>query len=452
MFVDRAEELNALKKRLASKNFELIIIYGRRRVGKTRLILEAVRDVDHVYYLAVEGGNLRHFKRFASRVVPEIAHAGEDWESYFNFLKGKIVIIDEFPNLIKEDPKIVSLFQRVIDVTLSNTTTKLVLLGSSISMMTDRVLSYKSPLYGRRTASLQLRPLRFRYIKDFFPDSDWEEIIEIYGFADGVPHYLRKVQTPFWGWLQEELKRPDTFIKDEVDFLMKYEFTDVSTYKKILEAIASGKTTPKEIRDYTGLKHSDLTPYLRNLAETGLIVREVPITESARSKRGRYYISDNFTAFWFRYIHPNLSAIEEGIFEVEDIKRDYPSYLGWVFEKVARQFVVELNKRRMLPFRFTKIGKWWYRGDEIDLVAINEHEKKALFVEVKWRNLSKREVAKLLQKLREKADTVGLDDYTKYYGMIARRAEFKQLFVWDLGDFDLLNKASGKDLLGTLKR
>lgn len=106
----------------------------------------------------------------------------------------------------------------------------------------------------------------------------------------------------------------------------------------------------------------------------------------------------------------------------------------------------------MLPFRFTKIGKWWYRGDEIDLVAINEHEKKALFVEVKWRNLSKREVAKLLQKLREKADTVGLDDCTKYYGMIARRAEFKQLFVWDLGDFDLLNKASGKDLLGTLKR
>lgn len=442
MFVDREEELDALRKRLNSEKFELIIIYGRRRIGKTRLILEAVKDAEHVYYLAVEGDNLRHFRRFASRVAPEIIHAREDWESYFNFLKGKIVVIDEFPNLIKEDPKVVSVFQRVVDLILKDTATKLVLLGSSISMMSDSVLSYKSPLYGRRTASLKLKPIGFPHLKGFFPDSGWEELVEIYGFADGIPYYLEKIRTPFWEWLAEELKRPDTFLKDEVDFLMKYEFTEVSMYKKILEAIAFGKTTPKEIREYMGVKHSDLTQYLKNLIETEFVVREIPVTESPRSKKGRYYITDNFVAFWFRYIHPNLSAMEEGIFDVEGIKVDYPDYLGRVFEKVVRQLLVELNKEGKLPFRFTKIGKWWHKEDEIDLVAIDEREKKVLFVEVKWRDLNGREIDKVLRKLREKAERVGLDGYGKYYGIFAKKVESKQPLVWDLNDFGVF--AEGK--------
>jgi len=102
--------LGSLKEKLNSENFELIVIYGRRRIGKTRLILEAIRNREHIYYLAVEGDNLRHFKRFASKIVPEMAHVQKDWESYFNFLKDKVVVIDEFPNLIKEDPGVVSIF------------------------------------------------------------------------------------------------------------------------------------------------------------------------------------------------------------------------------------------------------------------------------------------------------------------------------------------------------
>ena len=286
-FVNRKEELKALKDRLNSNNFELIIIYGRRRIGKTRLILEAVKNVEHVYYLAVEGDNLKHFKRFASKVVPEIAYAQEDWESYFHFLKDKIVIIDEFPNLIKEDSKVVSTFQRVVDLELKNTKTKLILLGSSVSMMSDKVLSYKSPLFGRRTASMKLKPLKFFHLKDFFPNLSWEEIVEIYGFTDGIPYYLEKVKLPFWNWLEEEFKKPDTFLKDELDFLMKYEFSDVTMYKKVLEAIAFGKNTPKEIRDYIKVKHSDLTPYLSNLIETEFVVRKVPVTEGVRSKKSR---------------------------------------------------------------------------------------------------------------------------------------------------------------------
>ncbi len=167
-FVDREEELKALKDRLNSDNFELVVIYGRRRIGKTRLVLEAVKNREHIYYLAVEGENLKHFKRFASKVVPEVEYVQEDWESYFHFLKDKIVVIDKFSNLIKENPKVVSTFQCIVDLELKNTKTKLILLGSSISMMSDKVLSYKSPLFGRRTALMKLKPLKFFHLRESF--------------------------------------------------------------------------------------------------------------------------------------------------------------------------------------------------------------------------------------------------------------------------------------------
>jgi len=448
-FVNRNEELNALRERLSSENFELIIIYGRRRVGKTRLVLEAVKNVPHVYYLAVEGDNLRHFKETAERVFPEVRYAREDWEALLHALRDKIIVIDEFPNLIKEDPGVLSELQRVIDTDLSDSNTKLILLGSSVSMMTEKVLSYKSPLYGRRTGSMKLRPLKFFHLREFFPNASWKELVEVYGMTDGIPFYITQVRLPFWEWLDRELRNPVSFFRDEVDFLLRYEFTETRTYRRILEAIALGKTTPKEIRDFIGMRHSDVTPYLRNLIETGLVVREVPITEKPSSKRGRYYVADNFLAFWFRFIYPNLSAIEEGIFEVGEIKRNYTHYLGPVFEKVARQFLIELNRAGKLPFRFTRIGRWWRKGEEIDLVALNERERKALFVEVKWKDLGETEAGGILKDLERKAKLVGLDGWEISYGLVAKGVEGKEelrkeYLIWDLEDFERLIPHKGE--------
>lgn len=441
-FVDRKNELRAIREKLMSKKFELIVIYGRRRVGKTRLVLEAVKDFPHIYYLAVEGDNLRHFRETAERIAPEVRYAREDWESLLHALKGKVIIIDEFPNMIKEDPKVVSIFQKAVDLNLSNSNTKLILLGSSVSMITEKVLSYKSPLYGRRTGSMKLKPMEFFTLREFFPGISWKELIEIYGFTDGIPFYIIQVKLPFWEWLEKELLNPVSFFRDEVDFLLRYEFTETRTYRRILEAIALGKTTPKEIKNFTGMRHSDITPYLRNLIETDLVVREVPVTEKPASKKGRYYVADNFLAFWFRYIYPNLSRIEEGTFNVVEIREDYSRYLGWVFEKVARQFLVRLNKAGKLPFKFTKIGKWWHKDEEIDLVALNKRERKALFVEVKWKELSEREAKKVLKDLEMKSELVGLEGWEKFYGLIARDVEGneklreKGWLVWDLGDFE----------------
>ena len=429
-FVDREAELEAIGEKMASDKFELVVIYGRRRVGKTRLILEALKGTDYIYYLAVDSNNLRHFLRLASKKAPELAHVREDWESVFEFLKDRIVVIDEFPNLLKENPELISIFQRIVDVQLQGTRTKLILSGSSISMMKGKVLAYKSPLFGRRTSSIKLRPLTFLSLRGFFPSISLEELAEIYGFSDGIPYYVKRVRIPFWEWLEEELSSPDTFLKDEVDFLLKYEFSEPSTYKRILEAIAHGKNTPKEIREHSGLRHSDITPYLRNLMDVELVSREVPLTEGWSSKRGRYFLTDNFLSFWFRFIQPNLSLIEEGVFDVRSIRESYSSYMGLIFEKIVRELVVEMIKRGALKIRVSRLGRWWGKEEEIDLVVVDDSKRKALLVEAKWSKLGKREVKRVLRDLERKGDLI-LPEYEKEYLVVARRAEESDR-VWDL--------------------
>jgi len=141
--------------------------------------------------------------------------------------------------------------------------------------------------------------------------------------SDGIPYYLAKINYPFWEWLDDELKKVDSFLKSEIDFIMKYEFSDVKTYKKILDAIASGHTKLGEIRDHIGAKGTDISPYLRNLIDVELVERKTPLIATMKSRRGRYYISDNFVNFWFQFINPNITFIEEAIFSATEIKAVY---------------------------------------------------------------------------------------------------------------------------------
>ena len=194
-FKNRKKELYELKKILESNNFELVIIYGRRRIGKTALVLEATKKYNRLYFLATEENNLERFYDLCMKKFPEVRKLKKSYEILFDFLKDKVdvIIIDEFQNMIKENKNIVSIFQIIVDDILVNTKIKLFLLGSSVSMITSKVLSYKSPLYGRRTASLNLKKIKFKDLKEFFPKASFEELIKIYGFADGIPFYLIKI-------------------------------------------------------------------------------------------------------------------------------------------------------------------------------------------------------------------------------------------------------------------
>lgn len=441
-FKDRKKERQELDEVLNSKTFEFIVIYGRRRIGKTELILKATENKKRIYYLAIGAKNLERFYNICIGHYPQVSKLKMDWEVLFDFLKdnAETVVIDEFQNMIQEDANILNIFQSVTDTILKDSPLKLFLLGSSISVMTSKVLDHKSPLYGRKTGSLELKSVSFFDLKEFFQKAGMEELVEIYGFADGVPYYLVRIDRSFWLWLKDEVEKERGFLKDEVDFLMRYEFEDVSTYKLILEAIAHGKTKLNEIKNYMNVKRTDISPYLRNLIEVGMIKREVPITENVRSRLGRYYISDNFLKFWFRYIYPNVSSIEEGIFDIDIIKGDYNRYLGHIFEDVSKQFLI---KERDKIFKFSKIGKWWHKEREIDIVALNESTEEIMFIECKWQDLSAKQVDKILAELKEKSKFVRWNDDTRkeQFAIIAKHIKDKDklrkkgVLVFDLADF-----------------
>ena len=436
LFVDRKTECEELKGVLDAKGFAFAVLYGRRRVGKTRLLLEALRGRNHIYYLAVEKENLRYLSAVVAQRFPKVRALREDWEVLLDFLKDNVsvLLIDEFQNLVKEDKTVLSLFQRAIDTNLKDSKLKLIALGSSVSMITSELLQYRSPLYGRRTYTKKVGAMSFLNIKGFFPKTSAEELAEIYGFADGIPYYLEKISPPFWVWLENELRNP-TFVKDELDFMLRYEFEDLGTYKTILEAIAKGKTKVCEIKDFARMQRTDISPYLSKLINTGFIHRELPLTEPVTSKMGRYYIEDQFVAFWFRFIYPNLSNLEEGIYSASNVRKDYSQYMGGVFERISKQVLVELIRRGRLSY--SKVGKWWYKDAEVDLLAVNEEKKEILFAECKWQdNVVPHQV---LVKLKEKTSYVKWNnEYRKErYVILAKSFKEKNLEEENVLLFDL---------------
>ncbi|GAB6101321.1 ATP-binding protein [Thermococcus atlanticus] len=445
-FVNRKNELEALRKAYTSGRKELVIIYGRRRIGKTALVKKSLEGLKHIYFFAeetLEEENLRAFRSLIARALenPVIAKAELSWEELFELLDGSgiVLVIDEFPNLIKSNRAIISKFQKIWDGLKD---IKLVLTGSSISVIESHVLGYRSPLYGRRTLSIKLEPLSFFHLREFFPERDWEELVRIYGITDGIPAYIKEVQFRLKaGEKLEEVFQPNKPLFDEAEFLLKTELREPARYFSILKAIAFGKTKFGEIVSFTGLPSSTVSQYLSNLQTLHIVEERHPVGEPERRRNARYYLSDLYFTFWFRFVYPNRSQLFDFGY-IENFEEGYNRYLGFVFEKIAEQFLRELNKAGKLPFRFTKIGKWWRKNEEIDLVALNEREKRALFVEVKWKDLNGREARGILRDLERKSGLVGLDDLEKSYGLVAKSVDGKEglraegYLVWDLEDLD----------------
>lgn len=397
-FKDRERELALIQECLESNKFEFMLTYGRRRVGKTELHLHATRNLNIIYFLARKARNLEKFKEQCEKVVPEVDMIKPDYEALFTFLKDKVdaIIIDEFPELVREDKNILNIFQYIVDILLKETQMKLFLLGSSISVMKSQILSTPSPLYGRRTKSLHLKPFNFYILKEFYPKTNLEEILQIYGFSGGIPYYLNQINPPFWEWLEKELKR-QTFIRDEAEFLLRYEFFTSGRYFSILEAVAFGKNQLNQIAQYTSIPITSIPQYLSNLEEINFIKREIPITERKSSKRGQYILSDNFLRFYFRFIYPNLESLDRMIMDIADIKAQYPEYMGKIFEEVVLQFLIHfrddlevIQSRKGIDgeeyLKFTRIGRWWWKEEEIDLIAFNPNTDKSILIECKWQD------------------------------------------------------------------
>ena len=398
-FINRRKELEWLEKTYKEKHNSFLIIYGRRRVGKTELIKYFSEDKPHTYFLAgtkLDKENLTDLQNIMSDFLKDelfkrIEFRG--WEELFKEFTKKIerpiiIIIDEFPYLIEQNKAIPSIFQKIWDENLKNEQLMLILCGSSIEMMETEVLGYKSPLYGRRTGQWKLEPFKFRIIKQFFPNRSFEDRIQFYSLLDGIPEYLNRI-----------FKKGE-YLYEEAENLLRQEFREPRNYFSILQAIAEGNTKYGEICNRTSLSKSLTSQYLKNLIDLHVVTREFPVTQRKESRNTRYLLSDNYYDFWFEFVYSNRSLIEEDKQEtlIRNIKERLQIHYSSVFEQVCRERIWEISPD------VSRVGRWWQKGEEIDIVGLNEKENTILFGECKW---SKNRVdIKLLEDLKHKSECV----------------------------------------------
>lgn len=449
-FVNRKEELTFLEDKYKSSSSELVVVYGRRRVGKTELMLRFLSGKEGIYFLASTEGDRQNIKQFsvtAGKIIND-ENFGKieypDWQSLFESLFGHrtiieltkkekfVIIIDEFPFLIQSNRATPSIFQKIWDTAMKRENIMLILLGSAISIMETEVLGYGSPLYGRRTGQWQVQPLDIIHLKDFLTYSN-EDLVKTWFVIGGIPEYILKfdAKMSFWENMQNNVLRKGSYLYRDAEFLLSEEFREPKNYMLIFKAIALGSNTLGEICNFTGLDRGMVSKYLDVLARLHILKEDIPVTASTKFRKRLYFISDPYFNFYYRYIYPNRIDLEANRTEevLELIKKDFSQYNGYMFEDLIR----ELTAKRFIFnfFPLSKIGRWWHKDREIDLVAVNETTKQILFVECKWKNVSEREAEKIIAGLKEKATFVQWNNESRksLFGIAAKKIEDKKRLI-----------------------
>ena len=377
-FVDRDAELDQLADCYESETADFVVIYGRRRLGKSELVRQSIADrTDAVYYQAVEStaqNQLEQFVDTATAQFPSLQNVRRDWEVFLETLgsENAIVVIDEFPFLIEEDESLPSRIQRVWDMELQETGMTLVLVGSSISVMEDTVLSGSAPLYGRRTATIDLQPLSVAGARQFFPAYDPETAIMAWSIFGGTPHYLQTIDPdqPLGPNVQRTILSERGLLYSEPEFLLRTELRQPNTYFSILRALAHGRRTPNEIAGMAGVDSGSLSTYLQKLRRLRLVERHIPVTESpTASKRGRYRIAAPLFRFWFRFVYGNQDQLRLLGADAYDelVTPELADYVSPLFERLCQEALPGLVDR---PFH--QVGQWWFKEQELDVLGLTD--------------------------------------------------------------------------------
>lgn len=407
MFLGREKELKLLHELYTSDRFEFLVLYGRRRVGKTALLQEFSKTHKGVFFSAQEKNdalNLEDFSRTVQRYFDgEYFGTFSRWENALKYVGEKCtterltVMIDEFPFIASENPSIKSMLQHTIDHVWKEKKIFLILCGSSVSFMENKVMGYKSPLYGRATAQLEVQPFDYLDSGRFFPHYSNEEKLQAYGILGGIPCYLQAFNDRMS--IEENVAgnilRTGAFLKEEPQLLLKMELREPAVYNSIFEAIAGGASRINEISLKIHEESQKCAKYMNTLRSIKLIEKITPCGEPESSKKSIYRITDNFYRFWYHYIFANKSYYEmlgedaaaKEIMEQESIS----DYMGHLFETICLEYMIRMAKLHKLPFVPHKIGRWWGNNpakrsqDDIDILAFDRKKERAIFCECKFK-------------------------------------------------------------------
>ena len=406
MFYCREEELRTMNNRYKKGHFECVVIYGRRRVGKTALINEFCKGKPTVYFSALNASSQENLEALSKAIYTcqnSDSTSAPTYRSYEDALeaitgmameKRLVFVIDEYPYLAKAEKSISSRLQHIIDHSWQDSRIYLILCGSSMSFMEYQVLGYESPLYGRRTAQFKIQALTYREITEFHPELKAADQALLYGVTGGIPHYINKldVESNLDEALLDNLFSTSSYLFEEPENLLKQELREPAIYNSVISAIAAGASHSNEISTKVGLESGVCAKYLKVLLDLGILKKETPITEKP-GKKTIYAIDDNFFRFWYRFVPRNMSVISAGrmrlIYE-QAVKRFYPDYMGLVFEKMCQEYLLRYAKD--LPILLSNVGQWWgtdsktRREVQIDIVGAPVDGNEYLIGSCKYRN------------------------------------------------------------------
>lgn len=386
----------------------MVVVYGRRRVGKTALLQHFSEDKPTLFFTAQQQADIDNLRDFTRAIVekfglPEATPPFATWNDALSYIAQRsrgehlLFIFDEFPYAAASSAGLPSALQVAIDHSFRETDCLMVLCGSNQGFMEGEVLGEKSPLYGRRTAQLHLEPFDYLDAARMLPPCTPQERISYYAAFGGTPYYLEALDrsSPFEQNVARLYFSRTGLMYDEPAMLLRQELRDPSTYSSVLRAIAHGANRLNLIADHAHVQTSSLTAYLRTLCDLGIVECLVPHGEPERSKRSIYRIADP-VSFWYRFVSPVATAVEAGLGEqasarlMADQRRT--EYEGHIFERVCQQWVVRQAQAGTLPLMVTNVDSWWgtdtavHERADIDVVASDEIGKRDVLVgECKWR-------------------------------------------------------------------
>jgi AAA+ ATPase superfamily predicted ATPase len=422
-FYGRKSELDVLDRLWSSTREEFLVLYGRRRVGKTALLAEWIRRTGNraLYWVASPTSAAAQLRSFSQSIynfgnpdspAPD-GFSYANWEQAIQQVarlakdKRMALFIDEFTYLLEVDPGIAGLLQNLWDHVLKNTRIFLCLSGSHLGMMKREFFSYQAPLYGRASAQIHLQPFYFGATNGFFPKYSAVDRVALYSIFGGVPAYWERIdpsKSISWN-IKRHLLTSNNLLQSEPRLLLQDFISDPHNYLSILGAIANGAHVTKEISVSTGLPVGHVSKYLGVLTETGFVERRVPVTDTSPSRTGRYHITDPYLRFYFRFLSDRQDQLALGAQDIAlaEINRHMIDFIGrYTWEELCREWVLRAGTLGRLPMMSDHVGSAWNSKAQVDVVGINTMEKKLVLGECKW-TLSGNERKVMVELVEEKA-------------------------------------------------